>query len=146
MQHDAIDWQMSLQKSPRRGLQWKFGAFTFSCRTDKCTQERNSAKNFLGTNSEYVQFQVFKRTGKNHRGMVKKASVGNSALQEENRSITSLESFLSQLWPRKWQTSARRSRAVTVKGATRPMGSNTLATKLRTNCITAINRSAATYS
>ena len=58
MQHDAIDWQMSLQVSPRRGLQWKFGAFTFICRSDKCTQERNCAKNFLGTNSEYVQFEV----------------------------------------------------------------------------------------
>ena len=39
---------------------------------------------------------------KQQRGMVNKASVGNSELQEENRSNLSLGSFLFQLWPSKW--------------------------------------------
>ena len=80
-----------------------------------------------------------KRPEKWKRGMFNEASVGNSELQEENRSIIYFVEFSSQPWPCKRQTSFRRSQAVTVKGATKPMGSTTLATKLKTNfCVTAL--------
>ena len=61
------------------------------------------------------------------------ASLGSSALHSRNFSTVSFDSFSSQCCPWTRQMSFSNNRATTVSGATRPMVSNTLDTKLSTS-------------